>query len=61
MEDGNPINEEIRQTREKMLARHNGDINALFHEVKRLSEDRAKAKLAAQPGGNNHLMSKKVG
>ncbi len=47
MTEENPIIEEIRRTREMLLARHNGDLNALVSELQHLSEDRNRA---VQPG-----------
>ncbi len=51
MDDENPIFEEIRRTRERMLARHNGNVDALVGELQRLSAQRPPADPAATDSG----------
>ena len=52
MDDENPIVEEIRRTRERMLAKHNGDLGSLVAELQRLSAHRPHATdPAAADGG----------
>jgi hypothetical protein len=41
--DENPIIEEIRQAREQLLARHNGDLDSLVTELQVLSAARIRA------------------
>lgn len=40
MTESNHIIDEIRRTREKLLAKHNGDLDALVTELQGLSHDR---------------------
>ncbi len=66
MTEENPIIEEIRRTREQMLAEHNGDLDSLVTELQGLSIDRIRAgrPLAAPPErsrSNETVPVKKVG
>lgn len=47
MNEANPIIDEIRETRENMLARHGGDIDLLIDELQKLSADRDRVARAA--------------
>ena len=49
MSEENPIIEEIRRTREQMLARHNGDLDLLVSELQRLSAERSGASRPVAP------------
>ena len=51
MDDENPIVEEIRRTRERMLARHNADLGSLVAELQRLSAHRPPVAGPAAAGG----------
>ena len=63
MIEENPIIEEIRQTRVKMLAEHHDDLDLLVSELQRLSEERARAgRPTVSPAARvNTFPTKKVG
>jgi hypothetical protein len=64
--DENPIIEEIRRTREQMLATHNGDLDLLVSELQRLSAERGQAGQTVAgppefPNAPQPMPAKKVG
>jgi hypothetical protein len=61
MAEENPILEEVRRTREQLLAKHNGDLDSLVSELQRLSADRIRGGAAARPGPVESVLPKKAG
>jgi hypothetical protein len=48
MTEENPIIDEIRRTREQLLAKHNGDLDLLISDLQSKSKERSRAD---QPDG----------